>query len=324
MPVAFFRFAAPTAAVPAPATLIAAGVNRRRSCWSTSIADSPDPGPALRRWWPRRSLIFDGFAPASTWWAVAPWPGFVLAPSNTTYAVVVRSAARRRGWRAGGGDRRRWRRGGRPGRGARRGDRGRVRAAVADAGVARRREPIDVLDRDGLHHRRSRPRWLFARSEAVRAAHDAVIADLHDRHRRRCTRDPGLSRYCELVGDRDGSRSSRRGAAPFSDRGGVFVLDGDGRADAARASAVGAAHDHDPGGADADGRAGRSTSSSTGRAGSPRGAWSIWARRSRPTASPIVGEGPAFVVARYGLADGVGGAAGQPRAPARARATTRT
>ncbi len=135
----------------------------------------------------------------------------------------------------------------------------------------------------------------FARSEAVRAAHDAVIANLHVDTDGNHT-DP-TSSYCELVGEVTFPQF-QTGAAPFFTDG-VFVLDGAGapikQGDLTVPLTI------------------------TIPAGPmPSNGWPLYqffhgsgglssglvdlGKTLTPDGEPVVGEGPAFVVARYGIA----------------------
>jgi hypothetical protein len=285
MPIAFFRFAAPTA--PWQAGELIAPAPTAPIMLLDVDPDSPDRG----RLYPvvAEALIFDGFAPEHLL-AVAPYPGIVLAPS-TTYAVVVRSAAAP-GLRPAAaiatmaaGD-------------TPAGARGAATAAayaplwptLASLGVA----SDDVLTAT-VFTTGDPTALLFARSEAVRAAHDAVIADLaidgDGDHR-----DP-VSPFCELVGTVTFPQF-QRGAAPFTTEG-DFVLDAAGTPIAQGSLTV--------------------PLTITIPAGPmPTAGWPLYqffhgsggvsggvvdlGKTLLPDGEPEVGKGPAFVVARYGLA----------------------
>jgi len=137
---------------------------------------------------------------------------------------------------------------------------------------------------------------LYARSEQVRAAHDAVIAGLHVDTDGNHT-DPASS-FCELVGTVTFPQF-QTGEPPYNSGGGAFVLDASG----------------------APMKQGELTVplTITIPAGPmPTGGWPLYqffhgsgglssglvdlGKTLTPTGEPIVGEGPAFVVARYGIA----------------------
>lgn len=286
MPVAYFRFAKPTLPFRAE-TLIAADVTSPIFLVDVD-ADSPNRGqltPIVAE-----AFAIDFFAPANLV-GVAPWPGFVLA-SNTTYAVVVTTDAA-------------------PGLARPEaivelaagrtpdGARGAATAAayaplwptLTTLGVAADRVLTATVFTTG-----DETALAFARSEAVRAAHDAVITNLHVDTDGVHT-DP-TSSYCELVGEVRFPQF-QTGTVPFSDGGGVFVLDGDGapmrQSDASVPITI------------------------TIPAGPmPTAGWPLYqffhgsgglasglvdlGKTLTPDGEPIVGEGPAFVVARYGIA----------------------
>lgn len=285
MPIAYFRFAKAIAAHQI-GQLIASGADAPIALIDVD-AESPDRG----RRYPvvAQALIVDGFAPEHLL-AVAPYPGIVLAPS-TTYAVIVRSAAA-------------------PG----------LRPAAAIADLAAGRTPSGA--RGAATAAAFAPLWpvlaeqgvpaddvltatvfttgdptalMYARSEAVRAAHTAVIADLQVDTDGNHT-DP-TSRFCELVGTVTFPQF-QRGEAPFATEG-QFVLDGAG-APVAQGSLTVPITITIPDGP------------------MPTGGWPLYqffhgsggvsggvvdlGKTLTPEGEPVVGEGPAFVVARYGIA----------------------
>lgn len=289
MPIAYFRFAR---ALPArvPTDVIAADPASPIVLVDVD-PDSPEHGtlvPVVAK-----TLAPDDFAPGFLL-GVAPRPGFVLAP-DTTYAVVVRTAA------APGFAR--------PQAIVDLAD-GKVPAGARGAALATAYAPLwpalaelaipadDVLTAT-VFTTGDQTAVMYARSEAIRAAHDAVIANLHvDPVDGAAHTAPGAG-YCELVGEVTFPQF-QTGNPPFNAGGsGVFVLDGSGvptkQADLAVPITI------------------------TIPAGPmPAGGWPLYqffhgsgglssgvvdlGKTLTPTGEPIVGEGPAFVVARYGIA----------------------
>lgn len=288
MPIAYFRF---TRALPprAAADVIAPGADAPILLVDVD-PDSPERGDLV----PVVATTFtpDDFAPAYLL-GVAPRPGFVLAP-DTTYAVVVRTAAA-------------------PGfaRPAAIADlaAGRVPAGARGAATAAAYAPLwPTLDELGIpaddvltatvFTTGDETAVMYARSEAIRAAHDAVITNLHVDPVDGNHTAPGAA-YCELVGEVTFPQF-QTGNAPYNASGsGVFVLDGSGAPTVQAMMTV--------------------PITITIPAGPmPTGGWPLYqffhgsgglssgvvdlGKTLTPTGEPIVGEGPAFVVARYGIA----------------------
>lgn len=160
-----------------------------------------------------QTLVEDDFAPASLV-AIAPLPGVVLAPS-TTYAVAIR-----RSFAPGFEPPAAFAElvAGRTPAGAR----GAAAAALYAPLVARLGADAGDYLVATVFTTGDEVAMLASRTDAIRAAHDAVIADLHV--------DPvdGAAHdgFCELVGTVTFPQF-QRGAPPF-DTGGDFVLDADG------------------------------------------------------------------------------------------------
>lgn len=285
MPIAYFRFGKPTPAWQSTDVIAAAPTS------PMLLIDVDPDSPTRGQLVPvvAQALETDFFAP-SYLVGVAPRPGFVLTP-HTTYAIVIRSAAL-------------------PGfappdaivdLAA-----GRTPAGARGAATAAAMAPLwptltmigvpatDVLTAT-VFTTGDETAVAFARSEAVRAAHDAVIANLHVDTDGNHT-DP-TSSYCELVGEVTFPQF-QTGAAPFFTDG-VFVLDGAG----------------------APIKQGELTVplTITIPAGPmPSAGWPLYqffhgsgglssglvdlGKTLTPDGEPTIGEGPAFVVARYGIA----------------------
>ncbi|MBK9036470.1 MAG: hypothetical protein IPL61_35360 [Myxococcales bacterium] len=286
MPVAYFRFTKPTTAWRSTDVIAAAPTA------PILLVDVDPASPDRGRLVPVVAQAFapDFFAPSYVV-GVAARPGFVLAP-HTTYAVVVRTAAAPEFARpaaivdlAAG----------------------QVPAGARGAATAAAYAPLwptltmigvpaaDVLtatvfttgDENAL---------AFARSEAVRAAHDAVIANLHVDTDGVHT-DP-TSSFCELVGEVTFPQF-QTGAVPFSDGGGVFMLDGAGAPIKQADLTVPITITIPAGPMPADGWPLYQFFHGSG--GLSSGVVDL-GKTLTPTGEPIVGEGPAFVVARYGIA----------------------
>ena len=287
MPVAYFRF---DVEVPArkPGDVIAADVAS-----PILLVDIDPDSPELGRLYPTVAQTFgpDDMAVPHLL-GVAPRPGFVLAPS-TTYAVVVRRAAA-------------------PG----------VAPATVIAALAAGRTPAGP--RGAEARAIYEPLWpalatlgvpaddvvtatvfttgdenavLFRRTEAIRAAHDAMITNLRiDPVDGAMHRAPGAG-YCELLADVTFPQF-QTGTPPF-DTEGRFVLDAQGVPVVQRTQTVPLVLTIPDG-------------------QMPAGGWPLYQffhgsgglssgvvdLGYSPTAAdePIVGEGPSFVVARHGLA----------------------
>ncbi len=285
MPIAYFRFGKPTPAWQSTDVIAAAPTS------PLLLVDVDPDSPTRGRLVPvvAQALETDFFAP-SYLVGVAPRPGFVLTP-HTTYAVVVRTAAL-------------------PGFAIPDGiaelAAGRTPAGSRGAATAAAFAPLwptlamigvpatDVLTAT-VFTTGDETAVAFARSEAVRAAHDAVIANLHVDTDGNHT-DP-TSSYCELVGEVTFPQF-QTGAAPFFTDG-VFVLD--------------------PSGAPIKQSDLTVPLTITIPAGPmPTNGWPLYqffhgsgglssglvdlGKTLTPDGEPTVGEGPAFVVARYGIA----------------------
>jgi hypothetical protein len=287
MPVAYFRF---DVEVPArvPADVIAA-----EAASPILLVDIDPDSPEHGRLYP---VVAQTFGPDDMavphLLGVAPRPGFVLAPS-TTYAVVVRRAAApgvtapaaltrlaageqpdgARGAKALASYAPLW-------------------PTLAELGVA-----VDDVVTATVFTTGDENALLARRSEAVRAAHDAVIANLHvDPDDGAAHRAAGAG-FCELIGDVTFPQF-QVGAPPF-DQEGAFVLDAQGAPIVQRMETV-------------------PLTITIPDGEMPAGGWPLYqffhgsGGSSRdvvdlgysPTAAdePIAGEGPAFVVARYHLA----------------------
>lgn len=286
MPAAYFRFAKPTVAFHAE-DLIPADLASPILLINVD-SDSPNRGqltPVVAE-----AFALDFFTPTYLV-GVAPWPGFVLEPS-TTYAVVVTTDAAPGLTRPAAIDD--LAAGRRPD-----GARGEATAVafaplwptLATLGVATDRVLTTTVFTTG-----DEAALAFARSEAVRDAHDAVISNLHVDTDGVHT-DP-TSSFCELVGEVRFPQF-QTGTPPFSDGGGVFVFDGAGAPMRQRDETV--------------------PITITIPAGPmPSSGWPLYqffhgsggfssglvdlGKTLTPDGEPIVGEGPGFVVARYGIA----------------------
>ncbi len=287
MPVAYFRFDVELPAR-APSDVIAAAADAPLLLIDVD-PDSPERGRLV-------PVVAQTFGPddlAVPWLlGVAPRPGFVLSPS-TTYAVVVRKAAapgvtqpaaiaQLASGRAPAGA-----------RGA---------AAVAVYAplwptLAQLGIPVADVITATVFTTGDEMALLFRRSEAVRAAHDAVIANLRvDPVDGAMHRAPGAG-YCELVGDV--TFPQFQGGEPPFHADGRLVLDGAGAPMVQRMETV-------------------PLTITIPDGVMPAGGWPLYQffhgsgglssgvvdLGYSPTAAdePIVGEGPAFVVARHGLA----------------------
>lgn len=223
---------------------------------------------------------------------VAPRPGFVLAP-ETTYAVVVRKAAapgvtqptaiaQLAAGRAPAGSR----------GAAAVGVYAPLWPTLATLGV-----PVDDVVTATVFTTGDEIALLHRRSEAVRAAHDAVITNLRvDPVDGAMHRAPGAG-YCELLADVTFPQF-QVGTPPFNTEG-EFVLDGNGVPMVQRMQTV-------------------PLTITIPDGQMPAGGWPLYQffhgsgglstgvvdLGYSPTAAdePIAGEGPAFVVARHGLA----------------------
>lgn len=287
MPVAYLRF---DVEVPAhvPTDVIAADPTA-----SILLVDVDPASPEHGRLFP---VVAQTFGPDDMavphLLGVAPRPGFVLAPS-TTYAVVIRRAAapgvsqpaaiaQLAAGRAPAGA-----------RGAAAVD---VYAplwpTLAELGVA-----VDDVVTATVFTTGDESALLYRRSEAIRAAHDAVIANLRiDPVDGAGHRAPGAG-YCELIADVTFPQF-QVGEPPFA-ADGQFVLDGAGVPIVQRMQTV-------------------PLTITIPDGQMPAGGWPLYQffhgsgglssgvvdLGYSPTAAdePIVGEGPSFVVARYGLA----------------------
>jgi hypothetical protein len=219
---------------------------------------------------------------------VGPRPGWVLAPS-TTYAVVVRRAVAPGA--AAAGAIRDMAAGRTPP-----GTRGVEMAAVYeplwpvldDLGVAR----DDVLTAT-VFTTGDEVAVLHARSEAIRAAHDAVISNL-----RLDPVDGGAhTGYCELLADVTFPQF-QKGVAPYSSEGG-FVLDGDGvplkQGELTAALAITIPDGEMP-------AAGWPLYQFFHGSGGLSSGLVDLGKTLAVGSEPVVGEGPGFVVARHGIA----------------------
>jgi hypothetical protein len=283
MPVAYFRFRDPPPARSADDVIPAAATS------DAFLVDVDPASPERGTMVPVVAQTFpvDGFAPANLV-GVAPRPGFVLAP-HTTYAVVLRQSfapgvdpAPDFATLADGGT---------PG-----GDRGGAAhdlyQPLWDTLATLAVDPHDVLVAT-VFTTGDEVQVLYDRTEAIRAAHDAVIADLHV--------DPvdGASHdgFCEIVGTVT-LPQFQVGTQPF-DQDGEFVLDADGTPEQQGEMTV-------------------PMTISLPLATMPASGFPLYqffhgsgghssdvvdlGRVTTPGGSPTVGEGPAFVVAKQGIA----------------------
>jgi len=289
MPIGYFRF---TRELPVRAVDDVIAADAAAPILLVNVdADSPERGALV----PVVAKTFspDDFALAFLL-GVAPRPGFVLAP-HTTYAIVVRSAVAPDFAR--------------PQAIVELAD-GKIPAGARGAATAALYAPLwPALDELGIARSDvltatvfttgDETALMYARSEAIRAAHDAVISNPRvdpDDGARHLT--PGAS-YCELIADVSFPQF-QTGNPPYNaDGSGGFILDGDGvptkQADLTVPLTI------------------------TIPAGPmPASGWPLYqffhgsgglssgvvdlGKTLTPEGEPIRGEGPAFVVARYGLA----------------------
>jgi hypothetical protein len=283
MPVVYFRFTAP------PAAHALADVYRTDQLQDAMLLDidpaSPEHGTRFAV--VAKTLIADDFSPASLV-AIAPRPGIVLRP-GTRYAVILRT-----GFAPGFVQPAAFAElaSGRTPDGAR----GAAAAALyaplwgelATLGV-----PVDDVLVATVFTTGDEVGVLRARSEAVRAMHDAVIADLHV--------DPvdGADHdgFCELIGTVTYPQF-QRGTPPF-DTDGDFALDADGAPIAQGEMTVPLAITLPSGEMPATGWPLYQFFHGSG--GLSSGVVDL-GRTPSPDAEPEVGKGPGWVVARHGIA----------------------